>query len=177
MSLECYQVYFNSRPSARGDCPLCGRVLRTENFNSRPSARGDVHGVDFSVGHQPFQFTPLREGRLYRRMHKARGVYFNSRPSARGDRHKSQLHLSVIISIHAPPRGATIPLMVPFIPSVFQFTPLREGRRFLRQQEACQPKFQFTPLREGRLRNMRSQTSVSIISIHAPPRGATRMLR
>ena len=55
--------------------------------------------------------------------------YFNSRPSARGD----------AIDI------------LDCIPNLFQFTPLREGRR------------------RGRFRRIRLQA----ISIHAPPRGAT----
>ena len=57
------------------------------------------------------------------------------------------------ISIHAPPRGATkhIPCPCPFCGS-FQFTPLREGR------PAC-----------GVQPDVRKD-----ISIHAPPRGATK---
>ena len=35
---------------------------------------------------------------------------------------------------------------------VFQFTPLREGRRIRVNLNYFQGKFQFTPLREGRLR-------------------------
>ena len=55
------------------------------------------------------------------------------------------------ISIHAPPRGAT---------------------RASARQAAC-TLFQFTPLREGR-RAMRGDSGTSDdISIHAPPRGAT----
>ena len=33
---------------------------------------------------------------------------------------------------------------------VFQFTPLREGRRLFRQSGNKMEQFQFTPLREGR---------------------------
>ena len=98
-----------------------------------------------------FQFTPLREGRLYLygrlwRKHvisihapprgaTKRAVFhawrdFNSRPSARGDGTAVSLsNKSSSISIHAPPRGATIRLC------------------------AC--------------------ICISSISIHAPPRGAT----
>ena len=34
-------------------------------------------------------------------------------------------------------------------------------------------KFQFTPLREGRLKDATGQDTAALISIHAPPRGAT----
>ena len=84
-----------------------------------------------------FQFTPLREGRrLFPSSPRSREDYFNSRPSARGDsltRFFSKLPIyfnsrpsargdgvlqittpNSIISIHAPPRGATAnPLLPP----------------------------------------------------------------
>ena len=100
-----------------------------------------------------FQFTPLREGR----------------PAARA---------TVSITTNA-----------------FQFTPLREGRRQSNSSAAISAVFQFTPLREGRPStcsptrkssyfNSRPSargdfgsiwsTIGEYISIHAPPRGATR---
>ena len=78
-------------------------------------------------------------------------VYFNSRPSARGD------------AIGKPT----------FVMSVFQFTPLREGRPPMRWRMRSMGQFQFTPLREGR-RRATGKPDVLLISIHAPPRGATR---
>ena len=62
--------------------------------------------------------------------------------------------LCAVISIHAPPRGATVESKKFFIAFAFQFTPLREGRRF---------------------RVERRHSWVNI-SIHAPPRGATSRL-
>ena len=56
------------------------------------------------------------------------------------------------ISIHAPPRGATN---------------FRQGRKKVTI-------FQFTPLREGRLVGLRVCGKSTQISIHAPPRGATK---
>ena len=99
-------------------------------FNSRPSARGDPVNVERK------SFTPS---------------HFNSRPSARGDVRVLVAAIIGAISIHAPPRGATLVFC-----SSFAFCP-----------------FQFTPLREGRPQKETSQRAV-IISIHAPPRGATR---
>ena len=98
-----------------------------------------------------FQFTPLREGRHRKKMRKRALHDFNSRPSARGD----GLQCGIILS------GQT-----------FQFTPLREGRRA--QYWFPVPEvFQFTPLREGRPHPGARRFHFSI-SIHAPPRGATR---
>ena len=100
-----------------------------------------------------FQFTPLREGRRVDTAHKS----------------------SYNISIHAPPRGATGINKPDARVHRFQFTPLREGRRMgncVSRGDAG--KFQFTPLREGR-RPRRDAPLKPQISIHAPPRGATRI--
>ena len=98
------------------------------NFNSRPSARGD---------------------RLIARC-AARRTHFNSRPSARGDRAAERRRLHPRISIHAPPRGATLVFWTVSSTTIFQFTPLREGRRQRNGAAAGRRIFQFTPLREGR---------------------------
>ena len=99
-----------------------------------------------------FQFTPLREGRQ-----------ISGERSAR----------TTAISIHAPPRGATILPANTLHESLFQFTPLREGRPPVRSRwqtiqldfnsrpsargdealldlNPLRGQFQFTPLREGR---------------------------
>ena len=81
---------------------------------------------------------------------------------------------AMAISIHAPPRGATVS-SVPhyFFPVDFNSRPSARGdhRRHKYMQGA--QKFQFTPLREGRLEEKSKGDVVGRISIHAPPRGAT----
>ena len=52
--------------------------------------------------------------------------------------------------------------------SVFQFTPLREGRRGGHMAPVLLHQFQFTPLREGRQKLKFIGEIVNIISIHAP---------
>ena len=75
-------------------------------FNSRPSARGDIAG-GCGRGKWLFQFTPLREGRRATSIFPKSSCYFNSRPSARGDAVATPGGFRGLISIHAPPRGAT----------------------------------------------------------------------
>ena len=98
-----------------------------------------------------FQFTPLREGRHFAEMVQKPFCYFNSRPSARGDgsamtrigaglwdfnsrpsargdEPAAATRGGTPISIHAPPRGATIGSGGASVCRRFQFTPLREGR-------------------------------------------------
>ena len=126
---SCAGGYFNSRPSARGDDGWRAVLADWRHFNSRPSARGDAwHTVEL-VPDKLFQFTPLREGRLFQRC-------------SVGDEWK--------ISIHAPPRGATHSISCSKSLIVFQFTPLREGRPKSSKRIVCCRLFQFTPLREGR---------------------------
>ena len=119
---------------------------------------------------------------------------FNSRPSARGDECRLNFCAASAISIHAPPRGATLQRKSRTFRCAFQFTPLREGRLSTSaraiwrnyfnsrpsargdQIDACAEGitlFQFTPLREGR-QGSKWRWAHGCISIHAPPRGATR---
>ena len=100
--------------------------------------------------------------------------YFNSRPSARGDRMEEPMNYKKQISIHAPPRGATEATSSRTSRRRFQFTPLREGRPDKQRRARAATTFQFTPLREGRHARILQSGANLVISIHAPPRGATR---
>ena len=76
------------------------------------------------------------------------------------------------ISIHAPPRGATDLVETQNVVDVFQFTPLREGRR---DNDAYLSRLLISihaPPR-GATPDGASTVSLIVISIHAPPRGAT----
>ena len=187
---------FNSRPSARGDSVvkfaealgvfqftplregrrrvprLSCRALR--HFNSRPSARGDASMISrasplvfqftpLREGRHPpseeakrpcgFQFTPLREGRRWRGAPGIARENFNSRPSARGDGSAGG-YLRGLPHFNSRPsaRGDNSDCFKKQLRALFQFTPLREGRRL--------PLFRVRQVQD--------------ISIHAPPRGATR---
>ena len=81
---------------------------------------------------------------------------------------------TALISIHAPPRGATCTKRRSCLRILlFQFTPLREGRHTTTVSYGANREFQFTPLREGRHKPHMRYTCLKKISIHAPPRGAT----
>ena len=167
--------YFNSRPSARGDGDWQSRArqhyisihapprgatwsivatIPNRYFNSRPSARGDKRGTMFFCAAVRFQFTPLREGRraCHARLRRAERVHFNSRPSARGDGEQVlPRRFCRVISIHAPPRGAT------------------DAQHAARRAHDISI---HAPPRGATFFPMRRPSS-SAISIHAPPRGAT----
>ena len=77
------------------------------------------------------------------------------------------------ISIHAPPRGATSSGAHAPRPRLFQFTPLREGRR--RDENAFSPP-DFISIHappRGATEICKAGNRATDISIHAPPRGAT----
>ena len=108
--------------------------FRRSHFNSRPSARGDQRRRRQWKPLRQFQFTPLREGRPAAcASASTAGDDFNSRPSARGDCAVDGDWYDAWISIHAPPRGATMQLCDTWTESEFQFTPLREGRLYLQK--------------------------------------------
>ena len=143
---------FNSRPSARGDdAGTGGGLLLQDDFNSRPSARGDKRTVKMAADGNLFQFTPLREGRLPPSARLSRSAYFNSRPSARGDVTITCERRYPLISIHAPPRGATLKAEYNPIENYISIHAPPRGAT------ACAVLI----------------SAIAQISIHAPPRGAT----
>ena len=165
--------YFNSRPSARGDCLAEGLNYASMTISIHAPPRGATRVARLSC-------RALR--------------HFNSRPSARGDVDDPENYQQMVISIHAPPRGATTAMHRARSSSLFQFTPLREGRQERDESIYDAKAFQFTPLREGRRPHLEqlgrhiyfnSRPSArgdrllwadllrNRISIHAPPRGAT----
>ena len=123
--------------------------------------------------HVEFQFTPLREGRqrAIRFITQSTAISIHAPPrGATSWRGRTYWHNA--ISIHAPPRGATFQHMILKLLYLFQFTPLREGRRLLCSCPAFRPHFNSRPSARGDL----EKTGIRLdfdISIHAPPRGAT----
>ena len=80
-------------------------------------------------GEFPFQFTPLREGRRFQIKKGITpgkiSIHAPPRGATISPNHTSQ---RFVISIHAPPRGATCFPICWYSCQTFQFTPLREGR-------------------------------------------------
>ena len=88
----------------------CGRKHRPQYSISihAPPRGATAPAVRCCRTTEVFQFTPLREGRHTSARKVCRTSNFNSRPSARGDRPARRSVHKYRISIHAPPRGATI---------------------------------------------------------------------
>ena len=203
------------REGRRQETPGCGCPHISIHAPPRGATRYEGGQRTPSVA---FQFTPLREGRLSRSVLLAlpRSISIHAPP--RGATGNGECpEADECISIHAPPRGATLRVFLCLSAPVFQFTPLREGRRNERHQPAFREHFNSRPSARGdgvaerhrrsavyfnsrpsargdssrakrKLcpRNFNSRPSARgdgmatskgavlyLISIHAPPRGAT----
>ena len=129
----------------------CTQVSRFFQFTPLREGRHEIQKAG-RIKVRKFQFTPLREGRRFpapavlkirpisihapprgatrrRSLRSSNKPDFNSRPSARGDDLLRLDKFDGYISIHAPPRGATRSPGKTRRAPLFQFTPLREGRR------------------------------------------------
>ena len=165
---------FQFTPLREGRRGASGKTAAGCYFNSRPSARGDCARANCKIANRAFQFTPLREGRHVRLWERTicTGISIHAPPRGATDA-KTGIVKSKDISIHAPPRGATTQVDTIDGYVLFQFTPLREGRLVPFPRIKSFILFQFTPLREGRPRLSSVLVASRYISIHAPPRGAT----
>ena len=122
-------------------------------------------------GRRIFQFTPLREGRraASSQMYLPE-ISIHAPPRGATILTKEQ-NAQIKISIHAPPRGATHRFSHAQLARLFQFTPLREGRRALDYYKKNVDKFQFTPLREGRLPVPAAEETVNYFNSRPSARG------
>ena len=123
-----------------------------------------------------FQFTPLREGRLDGNRRLVHFVFISIHAPPRGATNNGTLDgFYLFISIHAPPRGAT-PLgsFASILQRYFNSRPSARGDITADIAPDNNEVFQFTPLREGRLCGLSDNPQGTSISIHAPPRGATK---
>ena len=151
-------VYFNSRPSARGDELHFDKSEYDVLFQFTPLREGRpvLWGTKNRTGR--FQFTPLREGRHGYACRVVRGMTIFQFTPLREGRHVGFAcwRDNRDISIHAPPRGAT-----------------PAGSRLNRRPDY----FNSRPSARGDLRRQLRAAGFQVISIHAPPRGATAARR
>ena len=155
---------------------MCGSPAKAPYFNSRPSARGDLASLSLSPSIKISIHAPPRGATLV----------------ANGS------SVLLMISIHAPPRGATSGGLTSLAGCRFQFTPLREGRQDGHPAGFRRPVyFNSRPSARGDEKRVNSRLlpfyfnsrpsargdlgiptvpCIRLISIHAPPRGATQKI-
>ena len=121
-----------------------------------------------------FQFPPLREGRQWSAAASPSRPYFNSRPCERGDHEDDAWTAKKCISIPAPARGATLLLIGQRIGNLhFNSRPCERGDASVPTRDISATIFQFPPLREGRRGVIYDTATLLSISIPTPARGAT----
>ena len=176
-------------------------VAGSNLFQFTPLREGRPAGADGSFQHSLFQVTPLREGRQPPdRKAPSTSTNFNSRPSARGDPpHMPMAGKETYFNSRPSARGDALLYALHTVIKRFQFTPLREGRRFSSVLNALgHLYFNSRPSARGDWQHPRRPSStpyfnsrpsargdvlqppcalVVDISIHAPPRGATALVR
>ena len=96
-------------------------------FNSRPSARGDGIWLNACFASRRFQFTPLREGRRSTDCTPVSTFPFQFTPLREGRRKGEHGVVVCPISIHAPPRGATFHPGLQFFVPYFNSRPSARG--------------------------------------------------
>ena len=125
------------------------------NFNPRP-VRGRHRQTPCNPWCRCFNPRPREGGDLAAGAARSLGSRFNPRPREGGDVERARAHLLVVVSIHAPVKGAT-------------------RRRRTRRRPS--PRFNPRP-REGGDVSILLYSQRAIVSIHAPVKGATvRILR
>ena len=130
-------------------------------FQFTPLREGRLSAEDFQKSAAKFQFTPLREGRRRHSAGRERQCRnFNSRPSARGDKTQLKAAQKENISIHAPPRGATPPRNSTSFPRKISIHAPPRGATTWTAAGTLRRLFQFTPLREGRRKGMGKKKSI-----------------
>ena len=102
---------------------------------------------------------------------------FNSRPSARGDGGGSHPPKSNQISIHAPPRGATLYRLLKDNKIKISIHAPPRGATSSELLRRCRCKISIHAPPRGATGRSRCRDFGGFISIHAPPRGATKIAR
>ena len=166
------RLYFNSRPSARGD-HAAGFAACGVGISIHAPPRGATESRRASPVALQFQFTPLREGRLRCCPCASSIMNFNSRPSARGDSAFLPRRLRHFISIHAPPRGATSPDTTTGRDNHISIHAPPRGATAMRGDSGTSDDISIHAPPRGATFFILSRIPSLTISIHAPPRGAT----
>ena len=153
VEMKTQEMNISIHAPPRGATPPNQRHFRAFcNFNSRPSARGDSAARIWKFRHTAFQFTPLREGRQGTIPVEFTAHQISIHAPPRGATGEAQTVIEAqAISIHAPPRGATrLPLRLRRGRRYFNSRPSARGDTSALAIATGQKVFQFTPLREGR---------------------------
>ena len=166
--------YFNPRSHEGSDQFMNGHASQGADFNPRSHEGSDMDGR--LKNPKVYDFNPRsHEGSDKMTIYKAnKKIYFNPRSHEGSDGEVMGYSADIIISIHAPTRGATsIPSGIWTYYTEFQSTLPRGERRHPRKKPKLSLQFQSTLPRGERHPDRNYELLSENISIHAPTRGAT----
>ena len=174
-SSSCHTVCFNSRAREGRDAPQHDSLLLPSCFNSRAREGRDNLRVSYFFFAVPFQFTRPRGARLVCAPFFAdcNSFQFITRP--RGARLRASTRPCESACFNSRAReGRDISDSSPHSSaSRFQFTRPRGARLHGQKHNGTWRGFQFTRPRGARHGGDPIYTSATLVSIHAPARGAT----
>ena len=147
----CFYAFLSIHAPTRGATPNCRIFPSINSFNPRSYKRSDKTEMVKAV----------------------RWISFNPRSYKRSDTFVKGLKDAIKLSIHAPTRGATNASSTASADSIFQSTFLQEERQFLSFASGSYFYFQSTLLQEERQWFVNPEPLRTLLSIHAPTRGAT----
>ena len=149
-----YRAKFQFTPLREGRRASALCCVGGDAFQFTPLREGRRDLLHLTGGNKIFQFTPLREGRLTLAIRSKIDLYISIHAPPRGATlTRDEVWNIWRISIHAPPRGATGAVST-----------------------KCPPKFDFNSRPSARGDAWMGEEALEdIISIHAPPRGATEI--
>ena len=132
-AIRWYIQAFQFSPLREGRLHPSTYKIAKSHFNSRPCERGDHLLTEYNADTGLFQFSPLREGRPTQYVLRSASQFISILAPARGATIPPEdLVFGTVISILAPARGATQHARTTPPAKLFQFSPLREGRRCTR---------------------------------------------
>ena len=169
---------FNPRSREGSDC-TGGTSIATNGISIHAPARGATkHAMMYLAKKLIFQSTLPRGERPTRIMTVLqRSKHFNPRSREGSDGNNAWYSASILISIHAPARGATLtgtPISGTRMISIH--APAR-GATYIQDILKANRLFQSTLPRGERRGNGRITRTFTGISIHAPARGATNIIK
>jgi len=153
-------------------------VIQRCLFQSTPLREGRQISSTSAFPLNKFQSTPLREGRLEIAGHTYQHLIVSIHAPARGATLlRLGLNVPVLVSIHAPARGATPPAEDYCGLVQFQSTPLREGRHEVSSIMLSPGAVSIHAPARGATCALVDEHGIGLVSIHAPARGATFLLQ
>ena len=166
---------FDPRPRTGGDIQHGMSFSRGPGFDPRPARGATRYTVGAHLVRDSFDPRPRTGGDAARDCSTSRRACFDPRPRTGGDRRRLGRGCSLLVSIRAPARGATLVVnREPPLSLVFRSAPPHGGRQCRIRRQFRHRRFRSAPPHGGRLRDAVGRVRDRHVSIRAPHGGRQR---